>query len=85
MTDVIMVEQVHLDKIRGLQQAGVQLARKYGEVAVQALVTKMAQEELETAIKTLESQRHQVTAEVEQKYGAGTINLETGEFTPSAQ
>lgn len=84
MSDKIMVEQQDLEVIKSLQQAGTQLAKRYGEIAVQLLVAEMARDEVKAAIGTLETERRKITTEIEKKYGAGTINLDTGEFTPTA-
>lgn len=83
MTDVQKVTQEELDAVKAIQVTGTQLSRQYGELAVQELAVKMAKKELEEALALLETKRREVTAAIQATYGAGTVNLDTGEFTPA--
>jgi hypothetical protein len=79
-----------LDQIRGLQE-------KYNVLGIQLVQLKLAQKNAEVYLKTLKEQEETLEAQIiqtneeekalasqlDEKYGAGNLDLESGVFTPN--
>ena len=76
------VTEEDLQKILDVQSQYIDLARRCGELYFQRLAIEQEQQLLNDEMKTLESSRIAVITELQQKYGAGTLNIQTGQFIP---
>jgi hypothetical protein len=79
-----------LDQIKGLQE-------KYNVLGIQLVQLKLAQKNAEVYLKTLKEQEETLEAQIiqtneeekalasqlDEKYGAGNLDLESGVFTPN--
>jgi small-conductance mechanosensitive channel len=79
-----------LDQIKALQE-------KYNVLGIQLVQLKLAKTNAESYLKTLKEQEElletqiletnteekQLAQELDSKYGAGSLDLETGQFTPN--
>lgn len=79
-----------LDQIKGLQE-------KYNVLGIQLVQLKLAQKNAEVYLKTLKEQEETIEAQIiqtneeekalasqlDEKYGAGNLDLESGVFTPN--
>lgn len=79
-----------LDQIKGLQE-------KYNVLGIQLVQLKLAQKNAEAYLKTLKEQEETLEAQIiktneeekllasqlDEKYGAGNLDLESGIFTPN--
>ena len=78
----IVFTQEEIQRFRQLQQTRDQLTIDFGYVEYQIQELELQKENLIDLLSQLKKQEIQVGQEIESKYGKGTINLETGEFTP---
>ena len=85
MTDTTKITDAELAQIKSLQAGFLTLSRQYGELSFQKLVLENALDEAKKQITALEDARRVFTAKLQEDYGNGTVNLETGEFVPNAQ
>ena len=91
MSEIKFTEE-ELKAIRGLQQRSNELVNKFGQLSI-------AKINLEKQSEQIEEQEFQLHSELEklkkdeaksidkrnEKYGAGTLNPDTGIFTPNVQ
>jgi len=78
----IVFTQEEIEKFRQLQQTRDQLTIDFGYVEYQIQELELQKENLIDLLSELKKQETQISQEIESKYGKGSINLETGEFTP---
>ena len=81
--------QEELDQIKKLQQFYNQTVFELGKNEAQSIVLNkqleklyQEKEKLVKDLETLELKETQLTQELQDKYGQGTINIETGEIKP---
>ena len=84
--------QEELDQIRSLQT-------KYNEIGIQLVQLKLAKKSAKEYIEQLEEQEEQLTNQIveanqsekqlaqefSEKYGVGSLDMETGEFVPNTE
>lgn len=68
--------------VLGIQLVQLKLAHKNAEDYLKAL--KDQEQLLETQIVETNKEEKELAAELDSKYGAGSLDLETGQFTPKA-
>jgi hypothetical protein len=78
----IVFTQEEIQRFRQLQQTRDQLTIDFGYVEYQIQELELQKENLIDLLSELKKQETQISQEIESKYGKGSINLETGEFTP---
>jgi phage shock protein A len=76
------VAKEDLDRIIELQRKTEELIRELGELHYQKAQISLALDRVNTQINSLESERQLVVQTITEKYGKGSINLETAEFIP---
>ena len=79
-----------LEKIKGIQTGYQQKTALFGQLSLQKFQVTRQLESLETAeenlrneIIQLETTERELVKELNQKYGAGTLDPQTGTFTPA--
>jgi len=83
MENVTTISQEELAKITELQEQYAEITAKLGQVHIEQLNLKIYQNTLETSYQALKEQENALGQELNAKYGDGTLNLQTGEFTAS--
>lgn len=83
MENVTTISQEELTKITALQEQYAEITAKLGQVHIEQLNLKIYQNTLETNYQALKEQENALGQELNAKYGDGTLNLQTGEFTAS--
>jgi hypothetical protein len=83
MENVTTISQEELAKITELQEQYAEITAKLGQVHIEQLNLKIYQNTLETNYQALKEQENALGQELNAKYGDGTLNLQTGEFTAS--
>ena len=83
MENVTTISQEELAKITELQEQYAEITAKLGQVHIEQLNLKIYQNTLETNYQALKEQENVLGQELNAKYGDGTLNLQTGEFTAS--
>lgn len=72
-----------LSKIRELKQQFDDLTGVVGNNEIQIMDLQLKKEQLKITLHQLQQQEKVITQELEEKYGNGTISLESGEFLPT--
>jgi hypothetical protein len=85
MSDNKKITDEELAQIKALQAGFLTLSRQFGDLSFQKLVLENALDEAKKQLAALEETRRAFTAKLQEDYGNGTVNLETGEFVPTEQ
>jgi hypothetical protein len=72
-----------LESIKVLQAKTSNLTFKFGQLHLNKIRLKNQEEILNNEIKQIEEEESQLAQEFSKKYGKGSIDITTGEFTPS--
>ena len=78
-----VLTQEEIQKLTDLRQQFNELVNVIGNIEVQIMDFQLRKEKLKSNFQQLQEQETLVAKELEEKYGQGTISLETGEFLPS--
>ena len=74
-----------IQRITELQQKNNALATELGQIELIKLNLQLRREAAEKFLEELRSEEQELGKELTDKYGSGSINLETGEFVPAPQ
>ena len=90
MTEEKKFDSKELGKIKDLQTKYQTITAKMGQLEVDRILLEQAMSRLETNRESLikeyegtQAEEKQFVSDLNTKYGAGNVNLETGVFTPS--
>ena len=72
--------QEELQKIQQLQNQSQAIVNELGNIEVTRINLNLRHQAAEQALKDLRDAEQQLGKELQEKYGDGTINLETGEI-----
>tara|TARA_R110002020_G_scaffold6422_4_gene27348 strand:- start:51 stop:344 length:294 start_codon:yes stop_codon:yes gene_type:complete len=72
-----------LKQLKDLRTKLNQITIKFGQVKVSQIKLKENEESLKKQLDILEKQELDIAKNLSNKYGKGSINIETGTFTPS--
>ena len=72
-----------IQRITELQQKNNALATELGQIELIKLNLQLRREAAEKFLEELRSEDQELGKELTDKYGSGSINLETGEFVPN--
>jgi hypothetical protein len=72
-----------IQRITELQQKNNALATELGQIELIKLNLQLRREAAEKFLEELRSEEQELGKELTDKYGSGSINLETGEFVPN--
>jgi stress response protein YsnF len=78
-----VLTQEEIQKVTNLRQQFNELVNVIGNIEVQIMDFQLKKENLKSSLQQLQEQELTVAKELEEKYGQGTISIETGEFLPS--
>jgi stress response protein YsnF len=78
-----VLTQEEIQKVTNLRQQFNELVNVMGNIEVQIMDLQLKKENLKSNFQQLQEQELTVAKELEEKYGQGTISIETGEFLPS--
>jgi DUF438 domain-containing protein len=78
-----VLTQEEIQKVTNLRQQFNELVNVIGNIEVQIMDLQLKKEQLKSSFQQLQEQELTVAKELEEKYGQGTISIETGEFLPS--
>jgi hypothetical protein len=83
MSEVRKATPEQLAHLRELQEKWDRLTKRYGELHFQEKLVKQEKDAVDTALEELEAERIAAVEKLQQDFGStGTINLQTGDFTP---
>ena len=72
-----------IKRINDLKVGYTQLVETLGNVEVQLITFTTRKEQLKVDLLKIQEDELKIAKELEDKYGQGTISLETGEFSPN--
>ena len=77
-----VLTQEEIDKIKKLKEQFEDLTINAGNVEIQIMNLQLQKDQIKSNLQQLQQQEKVVAQELEEKYGDGTISLESGEFLP---
>jgi hypothetical protein len=81
MSEQIKLSQTEIDSIKELQQKQQDLIAKFGQLEYQIQLLELQKDQLVETIGGLQQDEQKIGTELTQKYGNGTVDLESGMFT----
>lgn len=75
-------EKTDLDTIRGLQSKLDGITVKLGQISIQKLQLENAEVELKGEFFKTQEEETKLAKTLSDKYGVGTLDIESGKFTP---
>lgn len=76
------LSQEELQQVKVIQQKNQSVVIEFGQIELLKLDLKNRADNAKAYLKELREEEKTLSEFLEQKYGKGTINSETGEFTP---
>tara|TARA_B100000131_G_C17921305_1_gene534475 strand:+ start:332 stop:607 length:276 start_codon:yes stop_codon:yes gene_type:complete len=91
MADPIKFSEEEMQQLAGLQQSYREKMEKFGQAKVQRLLLTQqldaltnAEQQIEVEYKDVQESERKLVEELNNKYGQGTLDVETGIFTPNS-
>ena len=75
-----VLTQDEITKLKELKQKFGQLTEIAGEIEIQIMNLELKKDSIKLSLQQLQQQEIIIAKELEEKYGEGTISLESGEF-----
>ena len=75
------ITEAEIKKVTDLKTKFNQLVATMGSIEVQKIQLELQKEELKVSLSNIKKEENIVAQELEDKYGKGTISLDTGEFS----
>lgn len=82
MEKKVLTEE-EINKLKELKTQFQSLTNFVGEIQIQIMDLELRRENLKLNLQQIKQQEIVLAKELEEKYGEGTISLESGEFLPS--
>jgi len=76
------LSQEELQQIKSIQENSQAIIQEFGQIELAKLDLEDRIQNAKTFLKDLKEQEKTLSEFLEQKYGKGSLNLETGQFTP---
>ena len=80
---VTKLTEEEIQQIKDLQAKQTQAVNALGTIELDFLKLESQKEQIKQVFVELQNEEAVIAKEIEEKYGKGTISLETGEFSPS--
>ena len=81
--NVTTFTQEELQKLQDLQTKTNQIVTAFGQLKIQEINLKSQTELLNNQLDILRKEEKDLATSLSEKYGKGTLNADTGEFTPT--
>lgn len=79
--DKIFLTKEELEDLKLLQDQNKILVNAFGELEINSQILKSQKERLVNNLNELRNKQQVLSESLQKKYGEGTVNIETGEFT----
>ena len=76
------LSQEQLQQIKSIQQKNQVVVQELGQIEILKLQLKKRQQTAQQYLEDLLEEQEQIAQEIESIFGKGSIDIETGEFTP---
>tara|TARA_R110000796_G_scaffold141819_1_gene258214 strand:+ start:409 stop:663 length:255 start_codon:yes stop_codon:yes gene_type:complete len=81
MSEQIKLSQEELDSIKQLQNEQQSLVNQFGQLEYQMQLLELQKDQLVETIGKLQNEEKEIGTNLTEKYGNGTVDLESGMFT----
>ena len=82
MTDAIKFTEEELQSLQNLQSTYNQITLAMGQVSLQKIQLENREESILNTLSEVREKENTLAKELTDKYGKGSLNIETGDFTP---
>ena len=82
MAEAIKFTEEELQTLQNLQSTYNQITLAMGQVSLQKIQLENREESILTTLSEVREKENTLAKELTDKYGKGSLNIETGEFTP---
>ena len=79
----VLLQKEEIDSLLTFQNEQASLLNEFGQLEIQLQTLTLQKETLIKTLKDLQIKSQKLGKELQQKYGEGTINIESGEFIKS--
>ncbi len=83
MPEEVQFTEEELTQVQNLQKSYASVQNQFGQLKMAQLRLDEQEVDLEEALKSIQSEEKKFLDSVNEKYGRGTLNPETGVFTPT--
>jgi hypothetical protein len=81
MEETVTLTEQELNDLKKIQEQGNQLMMKFGEIEMSIQILELQKDRLVESLQELKEKETTYGQMLQDKYGNGNINTETGEFT----
>lgn len=81
MEEIIKLTQEEIDILKSIQEANNNLMVNFGQLEMTFQSLQLQKESLVRTLASLKNKETEIGTQLQEKYGNGNINIETGEFT----
>ena len=74
-----------LEQLTTLQSKSQNATMQFGQLYLNKIRLEESETALKNYVKSIEEEEAKIAKELSDKYGKGSINIETGEFTPTKE
>jgi hypothetical protein len=85
MADAIKFTEDELKSLQELQGTYNQITMAFGQLSLSKIGLDAQEESLKTALSETRTKENELAKELTDKYGKGTLDIGTGEFTPTPE
>ena len=85
MANPIKFTEEELSQLKELQNMNDQLIIAFGQINMQKHILETNETQLKAKLEEMKQKETSVAMELSKKYGKGTLDIESGEFTPSEE
>ena len=83
MPEEVKFTEEELKQVQNIQASYQNVQNQFGQLKLAQIRLDEQEVELEDALKQIQSEEKKFLDGITEKYGEGTLNPETGEFTPN--
>ena len=83
MPEEVKFTEEELKQVQNIQASYVNVQNQFGQLKMAQIRLDNQEVELEDALKSIQSEEKKFLDGITEKYGQGTLNPETGVFTPT--
>ena len=84
MPEEVKFTEEEMSQVQGIQQNYANIQNQFGQLKMAQIRLDNQEVELEDALKQIQLEEKKFLDGITDKYGQGTLNPETGVFTPTA-
>ena len=83
MPEAVKFTEEEMSQIQGIQQSYANIQNQFGQLKMAQIRLDEQEVELEESLKSIQTEESKFLDGITEKYGQGSLNPETGVFTPN--